>query len=143
MPRYKKTVSGSLESVPTTSARVKVEKLLIDTTVVSHSPEGKAAWYLNNESISALPKRSAILAAIRNAYAAIGAALQGDSDEEVEAHILAMGRSHNLLVEDARAVLRSRGKNTKSHQPHEPLELAEADGLGEEDPEDENYAALY
>jgi hypothetical protein len=143
MPRYKKTVSGSLESVPTTSKRVKVEKLLIDTTVVSHSPEGKAAWYLNNESISALPKRSAILAAIRNAYAAIGAALQGDSEEEVEAHILAMERSHNLLVEDARAVLRSRGKSRENHQPHESLETDEIYDFNEDDLEDENYAALY
>jgi hypothetical protein len=142
MPRPKKTVSES-ELAPATSKRVKVEKLLIDTTVVSHSPEGKAAWYLNNESASGLPKRSAILAAIRNAYAAIGAALQGDSEEEVEAHILAMERSHNLLVEDARAVLRSRGKNTKNHQPHESLEADEIDGLDDEDPEGENYAALY
>jgi hypothetical protein len=70
-----------------------------DTTFVEDSPEGYGAWYLKQGEID--PHRGVALG-LRTLFAPLGAAMRGQSLEQVEARILSSERCFNDLMRQAR-----------------------------------------
>ncbi len=79
--------------------RVSDGPVLVDTTFVDDSPEGEAAWYLNQGEIS--PRRGVALG-LRTLFTPLGAAMRGRSLEQVEALILSSERCFRDFMRQAR-----------------------------------------
>jgi hypothetical protein len=73
--------------------------VLVDTTFVDDSPEGEAAWYLNQGEIA--PRRGVALG-ISTLFSPLAAAMRGKSLEQVEALILSSERCLSDFMRQAR-----------------------------------------
>jgi hypothetical protein len=90
--------------------------VLVNTTFVEDSPEGIGAWYLSQGEIE--PRRGVALG-LRALFTPLGAAMKGQTVEQVEALILSSERCFSDLMrqarEQAQSNCRSSSENLTSH----------------------------